>query len=108
MNLGSPKLILFPQLGQESSNVVLEMSIVCKLSGPEKWGEVMIGGRPGRCVRKGKWSLLPTHPPHHARPTEQGSRRRSLGSEGEPGNDLQELTLIATNREIRLLHLWEQ
>ena len=77
VNLGSPKLILFPPLGQEDSNVVLEMSIVCKPSGPEKWGEVTIGGRAGRCVRKGKWTLLPTRLPHPARPTEQGSRRVS-------------------------------
>ena len=101
MNLGSPKLILFPQLGQEDSNVVLEMSIVCKPSGPEKWGEVTIGERAGRCVRKGKWSPFPTRLPHPARPTEQGSRRRrSLRSEGRPGNDLQELALISTNRLI--------
>ena len=62
VNLGSPKLILFPPLGQEDSNIVLEMSIVCKPSGPEKWGEVMIEGRADRCVRKEKWTLLPALP----------------------------------------------
>lgn len=67
-------------------------------------GEVTIGGRAGRCVREGKMDSSP-HPPASPCQADRAREQARLGSEGGPGNELQELALISTNREIRLLHL---
>lgn len=48
------------------------------------------------------------HPPASPCQANRAREQARLRSEGGPGNELQELTLIATNREIRLLHPREQ
>lgn len=95
MNPGSPKLILFPPLGQEDAYVMLEMSIACKPSGPEQGGEVAVGGRADRCVRKGKQTLFP-HLTQLGQQRKGAQLRRSHGSGARPGKELEELALIAT------------
>lgn len=48
------------------------------------------------------------HPPASPCQANRAREQARLRSEGGPGNELQELTLIATNSEIRLLHPREQ
>lgn len=74
---------------------MLEMSIACKPSGPKQGGEVAVGGRADRCVRKGKQTLFP-HLTQLGQQRKGAQLRRSHGSGARPGKELEELALIAT------------